>query len=89
MHADESYWRYVLKNSHRQSSTALSHQNAYTFWSSCEKIVSILASIAIWKFKHLINEEQKKIKCIVWLSDLCWKVLFIFELLDWRSDWIV
>lgn len=60
MHADESYWRYVLKNSHRQSSTALSHQNAYTFWSSCEKIVSILASIAIWKFKHLINEEQKK-----------------------------
>lgn len=60
MDTDESYSRYVLKSSHRQCDIQHFHQNACTFWNSCNKIITILSSTAMGKFKHLINGGKKK-----------------------------
>lgn len=67
MDTDESCSRCLLENSHRQRNIAHFHQNTCTFWNSCEKIISILPSIAIWKFKHLINGEKKSNALYGWL----------------------
>lgn len=67
MDTDESCSRYLLENSHRQRNIAHFHQNTCTFWNSCEKIISILPSIAIWKFKHLINGEKNPDALYGWL----------------------
>lgn len=67
MGTDEAYSRYVLENSHRQCDIAHFHQNACTFWNSCKKIISILPSTAIGKFKHLINGEKKSNTLYGWL----------------------
>lgn len=62
-------FKICIQNTTASAILHISIKNAYTFWNSCEKIIPILPSIAVWKFMHLINQGKKnQMHCMVdWL----------------------